>query len=489
MQDTTLPRAAADAAPRQTRARHYGAKTVGGTVVTAIALSGALASTAQASAVDPTSDSRTDIATTPGLIPALGPLPLLGPALPAGVLPFSTPLPLIALRPDKATIVAGVAPAQVAAAPVPAAKKITRPVLGPRPILGPVPAAVVAPALVFPPAELMAKWAAVAYESKAEAAIANRLAPSYESKSDSAAARRLAVTYRRESAPAASTKGLSAKQKARAKALSDMRVSAHRGGTGWGPESTLATFRKAMELGADSIEFDVQFTRDNVPIVIHDYSLNRTTDCKGLVALVTLKKLRACDAGTWYKPNPLKGEEVPTLEEALATIAGSGTRVYLHVKTANLQQARSIVRLLDEFDMNLTSGEDNPATVIGDTHLILAQLRAAGAKRLGLVFHNLKGWYTGYEVVVPFAEAVSPAMVARAQQRGQYVTMVQSKNLTVNNLADLGVDEYMVNNLEETLIGLGRLDSSELLTPVAGNPGPERAGTDGADGADGSDAG
>ena len=454
MQDAALPGdATADAARRRTRARHYRTKAVGGTVVTAVALGGALASTAQASAVDPISDSRTDIATTPGLIPALGPLPVLGP-VPVNLLPFSTPLPLIALRPGKATLAAAAAPAVVRAPAAPA--KVTRPLLGPRPILGPVPMAVAAPALVFPPAELMAKWAAVAYESKAEVAIANRLAPSYEAKSDAATARRLAVAYRRPAAPAAATKGLSAKQKTRAKALSKMRVSAHRGGTGWGPESTLATFRHAMELGADSIEFDVQFTRDNVPVVLHDFSLNRTTDCKGLVALVLLKKLKDCDAGSWFTPNPLKGEKVPTFEEALRTIAGSGTRIYAHVKTANLAQARSVVRLLDEFDMNLTSGKDNPATLIGDTHLILAQLRAAGAKRLGLVFHNPKSWYTGYEVVVPFAEAVTPAMVARAHERGQYVAMVQSKELTVNNLADLGVDEYMVDNLEETLIGLGR---------------------------------
>jgi glycerophosphoryl diester phosphodiesterase len=97
-------------------------------------------------------------------------------------------------------------------------------------------------------------------------------------------------------------------------------VIAHRGASGTRPENTLAAFRQAVTLGADMIELDVQLTRDGEVVVIHDDTLDRTTDGRGPVGGRTLDQLRQLDAGRWFGP-AWAGERIPTLAEVLAEIA------------------------------------------------------------------------------------------------------------------------------------------------------------------------
>lgn len=93
-------------------------------------------------------------------------------------------------------------------------------------------------------------------------------------------------------------------------------VCAHRGASATHPENTLAAFREAIRLGAHMIEFDVYLTKDKHPVVIHDPTLDRTTDGKGPVSDAKFKNVRKLDAGSW-KNTAFKDERVPTLEEAL----------------------------------------------------------------------------------------------------------------------------------------------------------------------------
>ena len=93
-------------------------------------------------------------------------------------------------------------------------------------------------------------------------------------------------------------------------------VCAHRGASATHPENTLAAFREAIRLGAQMIEFDVYLTKDKQPVVIHDPTLDRTTDGKGRVIEAKFKAVRKLDAGSW-KDASYKNERVPTLEEAL----------------------------------------------------------------------------------------------------------------------------------------------------------------------------
>ncbi len=93
-------------------------------------------------------------------------------------------------------------------------------------------------------------------------------------------------------------------------------VTAHRGFSGKAPENTLAAFRLAIDAGCDMIELDVHLTRDKEVVVIHDDTLERTTDGRGTVAGKTFAELRGLDAGAWFAPR-FSGERIPALAEVL----------------------------------------------------------------------------------------------------------------------------------------------------------------------------
>jgi glycerophosphoryl diester phosphodiesterase len=105
-------------------------------------------------------------------------------------------------------------------------------------------------------------------------------------------------------------------------------IIAHRGASGAAPENTAAAFLAALEQGADMVEFDVRWSADGVPVVLHDPTLDRTTDGRGEVAALPAATLRTLDAGSWFAPR-FRGERVLTLAEALAIL---GARLRLNIE-------------------------------------------------------------------------------------------------------------------------------------------------------------
>ena len=98
-----------------------------------------------------------------------------------------------------------------------------------------------------------------------------------------------------------------------------MEVIAHRGASGTCPENTIPAFRRAAEIGAHMVELDVQLTRDGQPVVIHDWTLDRTTSGRGSVRRRTLAEIATLDAGSWFD-EAFAGTRVPTLAEVFASI-------------------------------------------------------------------------------------------------------------------------------------------------------------------------
>jgi len=96
---------------------------------------------------------------------------------------------------------------------------------------------------------------------------------------------------------------------------------AHRGFSGGAPENTMAAFKKAMDLAVDMIELDVHLSSDGQIVVIHDDSLNRTTNGKGKISHYTLNELKQLDAGSWFG-SQFSGEWIPTLKEVLELTRG-----------------------------------------------------------------------------------------------------------------------------------------------------------------------
>ena len=99
-----------------------------------------------------------------------------------------------------------------------------------------------------------------------------------------------------------------------------MLVIAHRGASGTCPENTLAAFRRAAAMGAHMIELDVQLTADRAVVVMHDWTLERTTDGRGAVGDHRLAELERLDAGRWFGA-AFRGERVPTLADVLQAVA------------------------------------------------------------------------------------------------------------------------------------------------------------------------
>lgn len=115
---------------------------------------------------------------------------------------------------------------------------------------------------------------------------------------------------------------------------------AHRGGIAPGePENTLGAFRRAIAAGADAIEIDLRGTRDGRVVVLHDETLERTTDGTGRVTDYELSELRRLDAGD--------GAKIPTYEEVLELVSGTGVQLLLDIKVSPVLDKRRVVRLTE----------------------------------------------------------------------------------------------------------------------------------------------
>lgn len=106
---------------------------------------------------------------------------------------------------------------------------------------------------------------------------------------------------------------------------------AHRGASALAPENTIAAFRKALEVGVGGLEFDVHFSKDDVPVIIHDEKLERTTNGHGLVQDLNLAELQTLDAGSWFSTE-FAGVSIPTLDQVLDEFHSSDLVLNIELK-------------------------------------------------------------------------------------------------------------------------------------------------------------
>lgn len=136
-------------------------------------------------------------------------------------------------------------------------------------------------------------------------------------------------------------------------------VIAHRGASGRYPENTLLAFREALAAGADAVELDVRLTADRVPVVIHDSTVDRTTDGHGPVAGLSFEALGQLDAG--------RGERVPTLAQVLET----------HPETPMIVEVKCIDAAEETAAVIRNMGADRRVLVGSFLHRAVARARAA----------------------------------------------------------------------------------------------------------------
>lgn len=124
-------------------------------------------------------------------------------------------------------------------------------------------------------------------------------------------------------------------------------IVAHRGLLRHAPENTLSNFRACLELRI-GFEFDVQRTKDGHLVCVHDDTLDRTTNGKGLVSELTLDAIQRLDAGSWFDPK-FAGEKVPTVEEVLKLVAEyrpHSILIAVDLKAENVEE--DVVRLAEK---------------------------------------------------------------------------------------------------------------------------------------------
>ena len=133
-------------------------------------------------------------------------------------------------------------------------------------------------------------------------------------------------------------------------------VIAHRGGRSLGPENTIYTFKRALDLGVDVLEMDLQITKDDALVILHDRKVNRTTNGNGRVEDFTLAELKKLDAGFRWSPDnsgsfPLrnKGITIPTLAEVFK--AFPDTRMNIEIKSSQVNTIQDFCRIIHDHGM------------------------------------------------------------------------------------------------------------------------------------------
>jgi glycerophosphoryl diester phosphodiesterase len=255
-------------------------------------------------------------------------------------------------------------------------------------------------------------------------------------------------------------------------------VIGHRGSAGNRPENTLLSFETALAQGAQILESDIHLTRDGVPILLHDPSLERTTDGVGDASNSNWAELASLDAGTKYKdenghtPFHGKGVHIPSLEEAFERFPEA--RFNLEIKSASEAGIRATLDLVERFDRAdrtlLAAGED---AIMRDLRIALTRhpTRPAIGASLGEIVSAVSSAINGTEMPpgvmalqIPSTFGEKPLatreFVEHAQANGVQVHVWTINDLEETEaLLDLGVDGIITDypgKMTDWLVRVGR---------------------------------
>src|ERR1700754_926150 len=240
---------------------------------------------------------------------------------------------------------------------------------------------------------------------------------------------------------------------------------AHRGASGTRPKHTFASYDRAIEMGADYIEQDLQVTSDGVLVVMHDGTLNRTTrgaaeNCTGNVSAHTLAQIKTCSAGQWFGPEWVD-QKVPTLEEVFQRY-GKTVNYYIETKQPDPadKMEEKLLALLDKYDLR-TPAINNWQVLIQSFSADSLKTVHAMDPRLPLIFlgnptvANIPS-YADYAVGLgpSFGSSINAAWVNTA-----HANCLDVHPFTINTAANMnaalsaGVDG-MFTNFSDVLIGI-----------------------------------
>jgi len=231
---------------------------------------------------------------------------------------------------------------------------------------------------------------------------------------------------------------------------------AHRGFSSVAPENTLAAFQRALELKPDLIECDVRRAKDGTIMVIHDPTLERTTNGTGRVADLSLTELKQLDAGSWFS-DEFAGEQLPTLKEYL-DLDWSTTSPLIEIKEEELVddvvaliQSRDLSRraVICSFHHAIGSRLKESEPAIRFSPLISRKEGIVGQEAIQLAQEaaSVNGWVLGVNYT-----AITPDLIKAAHDTGLLIEAwtVDDEN-DMRNMVDMGIDVIASNRVDTLL--------------------------------------
>ncbi len=209
-------------------------------------------------------------------------------------------------------------------------------------------------------------------------------------------------------------------------------VYAHRGASAFAPENTVAAFLLAVELRADGIELDAKLSADGEVMVIHDPTVDRTTNGSGRVNQLTLSELQRLDAGSSFDPR-FAGEPIPTLDAVFKAVGG---KLLINVELTNYTTSRDnlvekVVVLVKKhhLESSVVFSSFNPVNLrkIGDLLPGCRRGMLAMAGFNGVLTRGALGRWAAPQMVHPYLDDVTPKFVS-AQHRNNRLVNVWTVN-------------------------------------------------------------
>lgn len=222
---------------------------------------------------------------------------------------------------------------------------------------------------------------------------------------------------------------------------------AHRGASGVAPENTLSAFKKAIELCADMIEFDVHQTKDGEVVISHDKNLKRTSGKDVFIEDLTLEEVKKIDVGSWFSPE-FADERIPTLKEVISLIKGKigmnieikkGKKFYPDIE-------EKIVKILEENDLI------EPCIITSFHSSCIERIKklnpyiAIGKLFTFSIFNPKENLVFGVNALHPYWLVVSPWFVKEAHKDHLRVNVWTVNSTSVmERLVKMGVDGIITN--------------------------------------------
>ncbi len=235
--------------------------------------------------------------------------------------------------------------------------------------------------------------------------------------------------------------------------LPERGICAHRGENKINPENTLSAFKAAVKLGAQMIEFDVRLTKDKIPVIMHDKSVDRTTNGTGLVSDLMFKEIRTFDAGSW-KSEKFKGEKVPTLQEVLDVIPNN---IWMNIhlkgdKELGMVVAKTILKKGRTKQSAIACNSEvlEGVKTVGNDFVICNMERQGN--RSEYVTETIKNKFPFIQLLIKRKDDTLAGDIKRLNNNSVKVNYFHAETAAeTKELFNMGVNFVLTNNLDEML--------------------------------------